>query len=248
MNHPNEEQLVLYYYGESDGAEGVEAHLSGCERCRESYQSLQRVLNTVDALAIPERPADYGTQVWRRIESRTGARRRRGWLGMWQIWVWTPVMALLLMLAFLTGRYWPGADKTPPVAKSQVRERILLVAVGDHLERSQMVLAELSHAPDGKGRVDISQEQKTAADLLETNRLYRQTANSTGNTAVASVLDDLERVLVEIANSPPEVSSHRLEELQQRIREEGLLFKVRVIGTQVRQSVPSRDRKGVVVE
>ena len=60
-------------------------------------------------------------------------------------------------------------------ADSQVRERVLLVAVGDHLERSQMVLIELANAGAHTG-VDISYEQKAAEDLLESNRLYRQTA------------------------------------------------------------------------
>src|SRR5580698_1488685 len=43
MNHLNEEQLVLYYYGEETA--GVEDHLGECESCREGYHALQRVLN-----------------------------------------------------------------------------------------------------------------------------------------------------------------------------------------------------------
>jgi hypothetical protein len=116
-----------------------------------------------------------------------------------------------------------------------VRERVLLVAVGDHLDRSQMVLAELSNAPDGKGKIDISSEQQIAQDLIDDNRLYRQTARSTGDTAVASVLDDLERVLVEVANSPSEVTPEQFDQLRQEIRDRGLVFKVRVIGSQVQQ-------------
>jgi len=59
-----------------------------------------------------------------------------------------------------------------------------------------MVLAELSNAPEGKGKLDISDERQMAADLLDDNRLYRQTAASTGDKGVASVLDDLENVLM----------------------------------------------------
>jgi len=109
------------------------------------------------------------------------------------------------------------------------------VALGDHLERSQMVLAELTNAADGKGKLDISDERQTAEQLLDDNRLFRQTARSTGATAVASVLDDLERVLLEISHSPSEVSSDQLDELRQEIESRGLLFKVRVLGSQVRE-------------
>jgi hypothetical protein len=138
-----------------------------------------------------------------------------------------------VVAAFLAGRF---SQPVPPSAASsgQVRERILLVAVGDHLDRSQMVLAELSNAPEGKGSIDISEERERAEDLLDDNRLYRQTAGTAGDAGMVSVLDDLERVLIEIAHSPSDISSDQLEDLRRDIRERGLLFKVRVLGTQVR--------------
>ena len=77
MNHLNEEQLVLHYYGELTDS-GVEKHLAECPGCRAEYRAVQQVLNTVDTAPIPERAADYGEAVWRRIEGRLGA-RRRGW-------------------------------------------------------------------------------------------------------------------------------------------------------------------------
>jgi hypothetical protein len=147
---------------------------------------------------------------------------------------------MLLLSAFLVGRLSRRSDVL--ASQQQVRERVLLVAVGDHLERSQMVLAELSNAPEQKGRLDISDERELAAELVDDNRLYRETARTTGDTAVASVLDDLERVLLEIAHSPSEISSAQLADLQQEIESRGLLFKVRVLGSNVRdeESKPVR--------
>jgi hypothetical protein len=147
-------------------------------------------------------------------------------------------MAALVLAAFLAGRLSHRGEKPVATASNQnaqqVRERILLVAVGDHLERSQMVLAELSNAPDQKGKLDISDERQMAEELLDDNRLYRQTARNTGDTAVANVLDDLERVLIEIAHSPSEISGDQLAELRQQIENRGLLFQVRVLGSRVR--------------
>jgi len=51
----------------------------------------------------------------------------------------------------------------------------------------------------------------------------------------ASAMDDLERVLLEISHSPSEVSNDQLDALRQEIESRGLLFKVRVLGSQVRQ-------------
>lgn len=229
--HATEEQLVLLYYGEAEDAPVIESHLSSCDTCRAGYRALQSVLNTVDAAPVPARGPEYGSAVWRRIEKRIGVRRRTGWFPWW---MWAPVTAALVLLAFWAGRISPRPG-APTLASGQVRERILLVAVGDHLERSQMVLAEISNAPETKGSTDISDERRQAADLLDSNRLFRQTAASTGDTNVATVLDDLERVLLEIAHSPSEVDSEHLNELQREINDRGLLFKIRVIGSQVQQ-------------
>jgi hypothetical protein len=233
MNHPTEEQFVLYYYGE---AAEIEEHVGSCEPCRAQYQALQRVLNSVDSFPVPERAPDYESQVWASIEKRMEKRSR--WLRFgWRPMFAAAAMAMLLIGAFFAGRGW---HKTQPVqmADNGVRERVLLVAVGDHLERSQMVLVELANAgAPAAGRLDISYEQQTAEDLLESNRLYRQTAATNGDAATAALLEELERVLLEIAHSPSEVSARQLEELRRQIEDRGILFKVKVFGSRVEQSV-----------
>src|SRR5947207_10013874 len=83
MNHLSEEQLILHYYGEEGDSLSTERHLEECEGCRCLYGGMQRVLNVVDSLPVPERSAEYGGQVWRRIEGRLPrlpVRRRAWWL------------------------------------------------------------------------------------------------------------------------------------------------------------------------
>ena len=98
-----------------------------------------------------------------------------------------------------------------------------------------MVLMEVTHAQSA----DISNQQQFAEDLIADNRLYRQTALQVGETSVAGVLEDLERMLMEIANSPSHLNEKQLEELQKRIEDKGILFKVRVIGSEVRDKEKS---------
>jgi hypothetical protein len=171
--------------------------------------------------------------------------------GRWQPTRWGPAWALataaLVIVAFLTGRIVehrarPSAAVTSgaaqavvdPTAAANVRERVLLVAVGDHLERSQMVLVELANAHT-RDALDISAERQSADELLASNRLYRQTAAQIGQTGVADLLDDLERVLVEVANGPSQVSMQQLAAIQQRIEAQGILFKVKIIGSDIRE-------------
>ena len=81
--HLNEEQFVLYYYGEdaSGTQQGVEEHLGECETCRTAYQTLQRVLNSVDSLPVPERGAEYEGQVWSEVERQLPRREQHSRLG-----------------------------------------------------------------------------------------------------------------------------------------------------------------------
>jgi anti-sigma factor RsiW len=240
MDHLSEEQFVLYYYGEGDDAAGVREHLDACEACRRGYAGLQRVLNTVNAAPVPDRAANYGAQVWRQLEPKLGARGRFGsrWLAplRWPTrhWAAAASMAALVVAAFLAGRYYPKPQPVSQMASAgQVRERILLVAVGDHLERSQMVLVELVNAHPGE-ELDISSEQERAGDLLAENRLYRQTAARSGDTRLAGVLDELEPVLLEIAHGPAHLSPQEADKLRGRIESDGILFKVQVVGSTAR--------------
>jgi hypothetical protein len=141
--------------------------------------------------------------------------------------------AAALLLAFLLGRHWAPAPP-PPAVEARASERILLVAVGDHLERSQMLLVELANAPSGQAPVDIAFEQEKAIELVGANRLYRQAAARSGEPGVAGVLDELERLLVEVAHGPATLDGEAMARLQRRIESRGLLFKVRVLESRVR--------------
>jgi hypothetical protein len=99
-----------------------------------------------------------------------------------------------------------------------------------------MLLVEIMHA-DGKGPMNFSGEQAEARSLLDDNHLYRLSAQQSGDPQVARLLDELGRVLAEVANGPAQVSPADLEQVRRTIQSEGLLFKVRVIGSEVNSKV-----------
>ncbi|HET7619346.1 MAG TPA: hypothetical protein VF159_11180 [Gemmatimonadaceae bacterium] len=242
--HPNDDDLVLHYYGELAGAEEerTTAHLASCAACQRSYTRLQRVLAAVDAAPQPEAPEGFERIAWARLEPALPG-RSRGWLSWFTEsparLAWASGVAALVVAAFVAGRWLPShptpTTTTAAAASSgQVRERILLVDLGDHLDLSQMVLVELVSA-GGSGSVDISAEQARAQQLIAANRLYRETASTTGDAAIASLLDELERTLVDIAAGPSTLTPEALQEIQQRIESKGLLFKVRIVSSRVHQ-------------
>jgi len=264
QQHLSEEQLVELYYGDlEDGAGeskahaldvvGAHQHLAGCRTCSDGYRQLSNLLEIVKEAPVPERGEEYGREVYLRLlpALQENAARSERWNVLQALpnfvrgWSWTgaTAMALLLVCAFLAGRFLQPRATPPVIAGQPAHDRVLLVALGDHLDRSQMVLVELQHAQATTGEkvneADISAQQEYAQDLVAENRLYRQAAAQAGEPGVAGVLEDLERILMEIANSPSKLDEKELQELQKRIEDKGILFKVRVIGSEVREKEQS---------
>jgi len=140
-------------------------------------------------------------------------------------------VAILVTGAFLLGR----ATSRPPEAPltAEARKRILLVAVGDHLERSKIVLLEVVHA--GPQDAVNPRSRALAEELVAGNRLYRQTALRSGEPGMADVLEQLERVLLEIANAPADTTPEARAALARRIESEGVLFKIEILGERAGQ-------------
>lgn len=223
MTHLSGEQMLSLHYGEED--DELKQHLNECSACQSEFRQIQQVLHEADKLSVPERADDYGTQVWRRIQPSLPVKRQKsaGWR-----WIWLgPVFAAAMTVAFLIGIF-TQRHASERVFSEQARTRVLLIAMSDHLERSQRILAEFVNTDPANGL--SSQEQTNARNLLAENRLLREMTGRAGDPLEASVLDQLERVLMDVVNGPPHPSDRQLQELQDRIRNEGLLLRVRMLG------------------
>jgi hypothetical protein len=238
MKHLSEEEIVLHYYGDADDEMKVRQHLAECSACRAEFDRLHSLLGSVAPVEVPEPGSFFEEKMWLNIRDRLPEKAvpaKPFWAaGKWAL---AGVMAMLLVGAFLAGRFWPG--RSPQVVQVNTPaadpQRVVLVAVGDHLERSQMLLVEIMNASD-KSVLDEG-TQLQARDLLNTNRLYRVSAQQAGDPRIAHLLDQLGRVLAEVANAPSQVSDNDLRDIRARIQSDGLLFKVRVVGSEVNSRV-----------
>ena len=251
-NHLSEEDLILHYYGETDRAEEARlaSHLAECGDCQAANAQLRRVLTLVETAAPVEARPGFERDVWARLEPQlagntaSGLVRRSRGEGGWRTFFWFPQWALaggvaaLVLAAFVAGRV-SGGDPVrvindPAIAADASPDRVLHAAVGDHLDRTQMMLTELVNNDVDQADA-FAGEQERASDLVAINRLIRQSAAQSGDAGVADVLEDLERVLLEIANAPADVTSNELSDLKSRITAQDLLFRVRVIASEMRQ-------------
>jgi len=239
--HLTDEDLILHYYGEAPEQEPrAAAHLEGCAPCRGEYVRLQQVLGVIDESAVAvEPPPSFERTVWARLEPNLRPAQRT-----WMSWLMSPAplalaaaVAVLVVGAFFAGRALspaPAPSEAAATALEQFRERILLSDLGEHLDRSQMALVELVSA-DENAAGDISSDRSRAEQLVNDSRLYRQTAEETGDVALSELLDEIERVLTDVAASPQSGSSRDLADVRRRIESRDLLFKVRIVSSEIRE-------------
>ncbi len=245
--HPTHDDLVLHYYGESgDETARLDLHLATCPECRAALGRLQQALALVEASSEGEPAAGYEATMWARLQGSLTApapwwQRIRQPLAM--RWAVAAAMVTVAAVAFYAGRSGRGVvepDATAPQAASAAapagapaRARLLDLEAGDHLMRAQFVLAELANGAGDDG-ASLDTERQRASDLVATNRLVRQSAALAGDDSLDLVLDDLERVLVEIANAPDDASDDDRAALKARIDTQSLLFRVRVLTDELR--------------
>lgn len=224
MNHSSEEDLILHYYGERDDS----AHLSTCAACRRNLEALRAVLDSCGDYATPERPADYEQQVWNGLRQSALSVKRRAF--SWRLPALAAAVAAMIVLAFLAGKFSQQQKRPAAVFSTLASHNILQAALTDYVERSELLLIEISHLE----QANISEQRQRARDLLGESRLYRQTAVFASDGPAAAVLDDLERVLLALAHMPPAISTPELRKIQKRIEEQGLIFKLRVLDLNLR--------------
>jgi len=256
-DHLDHDEFILAYYGEP-GLGVRREHLAACDACSAELTRLAAVLDRVTPGETPEPSEDYEARVWQRLEWRLAAQTRPAepparatLIRTRSITRWLTAAAAVAV-AFLAGILISRSDRVPqqiaatkpavtttatPAAATgvteQQRDRILLVVVGDHIDDSERVLVELTNlTPNGK--TDITSERERAEELLASNRLYRRTALDRGEEQMATLLDELEPVLLQIAHAPAQVSPEELRSMQKRVEAKGIVFKLRVVRADVR--------------
>ncbi len=145
------------------------------------------------------------------------------WLRRWLAFSWSVVS-----IGFIVER-----QHRPSGISAQAQARVLFNTLSDHLDRSQILLAEVANASSGPDALKMTQER--ARDLADENRLLRLASNRNGESSRGALLEDLERILLSVANAPSNFTEDDLSALQKRIDDEGLLFKVRITDDDLRR-------------
>jgi hypothetical protein len=176
MSHYTEDELTLYHYGEAPHRHRIERHLEECEPCATTYRDIARTLALVGDLDVPERDDRYGLEVWQRIRHDLPPQEAPWFMGLmgWHRAVLAGAVAMLIMAAFVAGRYWPR----PGTASQEALQASNLAEVRGELHQMREMLT-----------LSLMQQQSATERLRGVSGSAQ--IDQPGNEIVGALLDTL---------------------------------------------------------
>jgi hypothetical protein len=242
--------IELYFYDELTPTEreSVEGHLQSCRHCHTVLAELG-----VIRAALAQRPVVSAPPSgdWSEFMSRLDASIASERLAAGNIVEFARAsrpssvsyvaMAALLALVTLSvaiairSRLVPASpaigavvDRTP--APGPTDTAAFRALSEEHFERSKLVVLGLATKDPQRGTADWTYERELATSLLNDTRMYRFAAEDRGLTALASVMRDLELVLLQTSLTDDKDPAS-LPQLQRLIQKRDLLEKMDVVRT-----------------
>ncbi len=102
-----------------------------------------------------------------------------------------------------------------------------------HVEQAELLLRTFRNARAATGGAagDLSYEKNRAQQLLYQNIVLRREATGAGNVQVASLLDSLEPILIDIANLPADASADDIRAISERVQRKNLVALLQINST-----------------
>jgi hypothetical protein len=125
----------------------------------------------------------------------------------------------------------PDVDTTQPSNTEKAGDIQALTAM--HLQKSELLLRAFRNVRASKaGRpVDIAYEQKLAQQLIVRNMMLKREADAAGDIQVASLLENLEPILLDIANLPKRVGTDDVRVINERVERKNIVALLQVNST-----------------
>jgi len=236
MKHLTQDELIESYYGEEPPDQA--RHLEACSECAQAYAALTADLDDIAPIEPPDRDEAYGAQVWSSLVSSVAAYPNRR-AARWRFNLWLSVgafatCALLVTAAFFAGRAWEHRQPNTPVAKAPAPppQRVVILVLSDHLDRTERLLVELKHADADDSEI-LPPLRDEARTLLAANGHFREDAEKSGDPDLSAALDRLQNLLTELTSQPGGLNAAALARLRHEMDTDRLLFEVRVLRSRI---------------
>ncbi|MGH7494649.1 MAG: anti-sigma factor family protein [bacterium] len=243
----------------------LEAHVAICASCRRQLATFERILSGMGEPARPEMPLHFWDGYWHRLIERMEKepapalsfweKVRETFSAKWS-WGWqVAAAASLLVLGMVIGQYFSTKDAPVEVAITQpspanIPAHNASARTAQLLERSKILLIGIVNDDFNAARSsDLARQRKVSRALLQETRALQTALSGSPDRRVQQLLQQLEFVLLQIANLEIEHDLSSVELVREGIDREGLLLKINIeelVRAAEKQAPGTRLRKGVL--
>ena len=124
------------------------------------------------------------------------------------------------------------ASRADTTTAAHIRSADTETLTAQHVEQSELLLRAFRNLPETqvKGNV-LGYERRRAQQLFYQNVLLRREADATGDVEVATLLENLEPILLDIANLPARANDEDVRAIKERVERKNLVALLQVNST-----------------
>ena len=221
----------------------LDGHLAGCETCAREFERARALMNLLSDYSRPE-PDDEYWSCWeekleRRLDSITAEedrpeRRRRGWFAVvHRVWMPTAAAAVLIgaialgwRITSVSWRQGHTAAVSPSPSPAHIS---VVIEARRYLDRSKLVLLGMrtfDPAEANEFRPSFARESEISRQLIRESASLKEQLASTNQVRLCGLVNDLDVVLLQIANLGRDYDERDLELIQLCMERKALLFKI----------------------
>lgn len=223
-----------------------DAHLASCPECAEEYQQLSWTLKVMERRQAPAVAPAFWEGFWVRLSDRLEQGQRKAFRPDWRSWVppvvpirpaWITAAAAVLLVAtgVFIGRsiYMSQSGGAAAAARAGVFDPAAVAEFNSlasrYLERSRVLLLGLGNFDteyDDPAVIDLSRQQMISQELLYQGRELRSHQVAASNQGLQYLIDQIELILLQLANSEGENLKWTIQLVQEGIDKNAILLKI----------------------
>lgn len=235
--------FVEAIYGDLDDAhrQSFDEHIQSCTSCAKEFRDLSGLVEVLRERVRPERTPQEWTSFWNELSASVrvlpSPSSTRRWLP--NLAWWTPTTmrlvgaaAALLAVGIIIGRLtWsPGnedamngtGDTVPEAERVVLRQETL-----EYLDRSKILLLGIVNGEEELGEdYRLTRPRERSRKLVMEGAALRARLNEADYGRLGALVEDLEVLLLEIANLQAENNFPGLEIIRDGVKRKGILLKI----------------------
>lgn len=210
-----------------------EKHIEDCASCSRDYHALKAVYKETQKTAHPHMPESHWHQYWLNLQDQLDQPSKRlvkpAWLSRFSLERALKVgLAAAAVMILAIGLYW-GDLKLPDVThQSAAHIADVQRTAQSYFERSKILLTSLSNIETEQSQhiQNFQQNRKLSRELINQSNQLKSELDPSEQQRMISLINDLEIVLLQIANMDSTHDLNTLEMIQVSVKQRSILFKL----------------------